>query len=1220
MNIAPAESRCSGPESSAFSDLKLWLVCALIAFGSLLRAWGGILGFDSTLVGTIIYNQYSGVHFPDGPQVMAVPKSWGIATVSPPNILYLGTSLMRVTFDQSQSRVRVCVGNPPGGSGKPAIMRAYWWSEPKGRYLPLATNTVSFAGVSDIAVPLEIQRPLDHDIDKVEIEYTGQSFVAIDRLEFDSWETGYQGYVDFDSYPDTTPVLPGAVLYKQYMDVGVIFPNQPVVIVPGVDTASPPNGLKTSVLSEVGDPQSLVINFDPPQGGVRLSVGNPNSHPLEVVLRAYSYSPYVIPPASHYTLLGSNVVSFEVASPIQTPLEFYSWAETNISQVQVEFSGNEWEVIDSLEFGPAAPNPVPDTQPPRVYLDSPANGTVFVRTEPPPAPCKFLLQGRVVEDRSLNTVTLYQDHLGTNVLTDSLVSVLNQSTPTTYTFQYFISLEEGTNRIRVEAADRAGHPATNAEMEISVSLATPEPLVVSGLSTNAGSGLVVIRDSPRIEIPPTGHTVTFYGSNLHDRIWVYLLPAYTTNRAGYSPLTITNRAGDWTWFTVTIPDSAYVEGGPDQYHFWIWDYWPGHEQWTNVGPYSVTRPAWTRLHGLGFHNEDEVGGWGDFCGVFGENAYIYPFPFIPCAVPDPLYLAYFAVYKALVDHGNGMCVGMSAVSLMLNHADLSFDQFIPGVHYTSGFTNTGKPDTYEVNVCSPWGPQNLWAYVSSMHGVQFSREVLLSTVSQMSGDYDYSVGGYPLTRLTEIRGNPDNFIIRLQPSAGRGHAMVPYQVVDQSDGSAWVYVYDCNKEYRHQEAPDSGPNQMSTNACIVITPDTRGRGTYSYRMASGAEWTGNGLYVHHRELWLMPHHAPGIELIGEGAALLWMVLSGSADGQYTDPDTGGAWGWNRDGKLAGTLPDIYPVSPMSSGDTQNDGVFLVTSNYDRLSIQANVHGSNYLFHAAQGGRLFQCQVRNGVSGDTDNLTLNREPSHALSSVSYAPARNGVQMVPMVGMNLGGKDRVLYKWGQLNIPAGEAIEVKAMPEQRGVQLMNRSSAVLRPILLLHCVNTNLGGVTNIYGPLEIPAHGAQQISLPEWPSVSRIKVQTGITTNGTFQTAAMVTGAACNLSVNPAGQDLNKNGLLDLYDIAFGDSQDINHNGIPDELEGQNLLWLEVTPASSNCVLRLRGPQNRRAALEVSDDLKQWTPLGTNDLGNGLVECPIAPSADRKFYRARLSGQ
>ena len=97
-------------------------------------------------------------------------------------------------------------------------------------------------------------------------------------------------------------------------------------------------------------------------------------------------------------------------------------------------------------------------------------------------------------------------------------------------------------------------------------------------------------------------------------------------------------------------------------------------------------------------------------------------------------------------------------------------------------------------------------------------------------------------------------------------------------------------------------------------------------------------------------------------------------------------------------------------------------------------------------------------------------------------------------------------------------------------------------------------------------------------------------------------------------------MLDLYDIAFGDSQDINHNGIPDELEGQNLLWLEVTPASSNCVLRLRGPQNRRAALEVSDDLKQWTPLGTNDLGNGLVECPIAPSADRKFYRARLSGQ
>ena len=1133
-----------------------------------------LIQFEELPAGTVVAGQYPGLQFSNAPAVINVSNQWpGLATISPSQALYkAGPGPIRIEFATPQSRVRVYVGNPPGNTGKEtAVLRAYGAGPSLKAPLLQTARSGYLPSPSGVTIPLEVIRPLDQDISAVEVEFPGRGFTLFDNLEYEIFPLAYHGTVDFDQYPDGRTVATGATIQNDYP--GVSFPALPYAAPVGPDLATytPPNALRNRVALEASDPDALIINFDPPQGIVRLQVGNPYATPQHIVMRAYSYSPYVIPPATHYVLLNTNAVDVPPFTDIAVPIEIMSWAGQDIGQVQIEYSGNQWEYIDHLEFAPNAPATTADTNPPRSYFDSPANGTAVIQSAPPPTPASLLLTGHVWEDQGLKQVSFYQDHAGTNVLTDTnFLSGLQYPTPPNlnYTFARTVNLLPGSNHFRIIAVDNANNVSTNAQQDLILFSQTPEPLVVTHTSPEFGNGRIVIRDSgPYLEVPATNTQVTLTGTNLHDQIWVWLLPEGTTDHAFYPTVNVLSRAPDLSSITVEVP--AYALNTPGRYHWWVWDYWPAYNQWTNVGTFTSTAGVpYPRLWGFGFHNTDEVGGWGDFCGVFGDNAYIGPFP-------DPFYLLYLPVYVIAMDLTHGACVGMASTSIELKDGYLTPESFNGAVHYPSGFLDPGKPDTYEEHVFSPWRPINLWSHITVNKGVQFSREVIMNEVfGQMRRGNNHTVWGNPTSRLDELRMALGEYILCMVPSPGTGHAVVPYDIQDLPDGHTHIMVYDSNRPYHNDQAPDSPANQDAVGTCVDVD---RNLNTYSFNTGSET-WSGTGLYLNNVSIWEGQRHAPGLDLIGEGLYLLLMVICGNADGYYSTAD-GGQWGWDQAGNFTDSLPGAASVSALGLiGETNRNVLLVVPTNYSTVAVKANVRqDGSYIFHSVQAGRLLQLEVLNPTPGDSENLAVGTQ-DQILKSFTYTPTRAGTLVRPKIGLALGAQDRAVFHWEGLDAGAGDKVEFRALIDNKAVELVNHSGTTLHPQLMLQWVNGKSAAGTNGYGTLVIPPGASHRLTLANWPD-SRI--------------------------------------LLSEMDLNGDGKPDVIQSLTPASYVRRPLLDKPRFNANRVLTLRVYGDEGAGYVMETSANLLQWVPVATNTVVKGRFDfVEKNPTDFARFYRVR----
>ena len=558
-------------------DVVVRLACLTLSlfFTGTALAQTHVIEFDDRSDGTIIAGQYPLVTFLNSPTVVNVTNRWpGLSTITSPMALYKNTTgPIRIQFARPQGRVRVYVGSLTLlGSPCTAVLRAYA-PFPNDRH-PMATASIVMATPNGITNALEILRPLDGDISAVEVEFPGIGFTLMDHLEYEIITPAYHGVVDFDDVPSGTPIC------RNYP--GVTFPDWPVTAMMGavVNTYTPPHALVNPIRHEVMDPDPMVIWFDPPQGIVRLMVGNPYETSQHITMLAYHTN---APPSASLDLLDWTSLNLPPGTDIGYPLEIIRWNDQDINFVVVQYSGLEWEYIDHLEFGPNMPSDVINTNPPQVYFDSPTDGTVAVQSGPtPPAYQSILLQGHIIEGRGLAQVTLYHSCNGVGVSTNSILGEVVPPPPpdTTYSFQHVVpTLLTGTNRFRVTAVDLAGLVSTNVEREIVVYSTIPEPMVVSNVSP-AAAGATVVRYAgpagPRLQIPPVNPLVTFSGANLHTNMWLYILPqGVGIDQCSFYPGSIiTNtyitRAPDLSSMATHVPDYVF-EYYVTNYHWWIQD-------------------------------------------------------------------------------------------------------------------------------------------------------------------------------------------------------------------------------------------------------------------------------------------------------------------------------------------------------------------------------------------------------------------------------------------------------------------------------------------------------------------------------------------------------------------------------------------------------------------------------------------------------------------------
>jgi hypothetical protein len=609
-----------------------------------------------------------------------------------------------------------------------------------------------------------------------------------------------------------------------------------------------------------------------------------------------------------------------------------------------------------------------------------------------------------------------------------------------------------------------------------------------------GSELFILRDAPRKEIPAT--PVTIRGANLHDWTRVHLCradacPAFPGNCTCY-PAAIASRAPDWAEVQVSVPNLPANTPRPSQWFWAVQDTWlrPGVNEWTKGGSFIFDEPPYPKVHGFGFDNTSDTAGLGDFDGAFGNNAYICigAFGLCACRVRDPLYLLYYPIYKIWLDNTNGSCAGLAATSLLMKHEYLQPETFDANVYYPAGFTDAGKPARFDNPTCGPRRPRNLWAVVRSNHGVQTSAEFIEATYDDMRGG-GFSIDGKPVQRLQELRASPLGSVVCMTPSLGKGHCVTPYAVKDVSPSLSHILIYD------NREPEDE-------NRYIEIDHSTN---RYRYPRTDGTVWSGTGLYTIPYDVWLRPRTAPGV---AEALEFIFLAVFGGADGLYTTPD-GGAWGWQSDGSVIDALPGAVALPPLDPSDQEPHNVPLVLPmSAPPPHIQVNTRGGTYLFHAAQGGHVLQLEVLDAPQGSADELTVNYE-AERLGSFRFTPERDTPNLLASIGMVLGERERAVFRWSELSVPADGSVEFKALSEAKGVHYRNDTGGPTRYFLTLDVVDGAAEITsTRIFGPFVVPDGAEQRIYIEDWPDTTQLVSEVDTNGDGMPDQTHVVTGPEC----------------------------------------------------------------------------------------------------------------
>jgi hypothetical protein len=651
------------------------------------------------------------------------------------------------------------------------------------------------------------------------------------------------------------------------------------------------------------------------------------------------------------------------------------------------------------------------------------------------------------------------------------------------------------------------------------------PISLTGMNPTSGARFERVRESPTKDLSPD--TVTIEGENLHGDIQVFLskcgfwLIGCDMGTNWFEAVTVAH-SDDWSSVTVEVPAVPKSEWQGE----WRWvvrDWWerPGRVEWTRLEDlFTLTHHEYPLVHGFEFDNYEGSARWQDFDGVFGRNGWIGCFR-------DPLYVLYFIVYENWVESSGGSCNGMSATSLIFAHEwldpeDNDFDtDETEVVHFASGLAKAERT-TWRDEFCMPYRPVNLTAHIRVNHGVQTSAEYIQATLDQMSGYIQAggSIDGDAVGVLDRVREHPQDYLVSMMQEIDRGHVVTPYAVTDQQDRDgnydehkSRIWIYDNN-------FPQDEPlvrRSIEINYSPGLTPRY-----YLPRKTNPADdddsWWGHGIYSIPISIFRNSRTAPGLLTL---ALVIHVLVFGNADSNVTSPD--GEWGWRQDGTLVDNLPGARSITPTGGPNTSTRAVslFLPIAN-SAPTINSNVRGPHYFFHAANSGRMFQLEQFNGVNGDRDGFQTGYD-NEMLDRVSFTPQSRADNFRMRIGMITGDQKRAVFESAGLDVSGGQTAGFKALPGRNGIELTNDTSNAVNPMYTV----TTLDGASAIYaensfGPFDVPAGAVQRVTVADWPTSQRLRSEIDLDRDGVFD---LVSVAPPTTIVPPRAPDQLTTSLL-----------------------------------------------------------------------------------------------
>lgn len=1098
--------------------------------------WGvmaTVVNFDDQLPGPV-GTKLSGVAFTEGAAIVA-PGFGEAQANTPPNILRLNAGTLRIRFDTPKGYVRVRVGNTSGGNKFQAVMQAFATGTQ-----PVATSEVELnSDQRDVIYPLQVSRCVDRDIRYVDITFWGQPAVIIDTLEYGRIEPGTVNANHFDNLPGGAAVerLPGAAFVARYLprvtDQSMLYGG----------VWSPPNAIQLPLGPyEFVHPDTMVIQFDPPQQYVQMRVGNPFIQTLHfrATLKAYDS-------VARNRLITSAVIDLPDQTSITRALEVASLDGPSIAAVELIYRDDRYgyqEVIDALVFGPRNPTLPPDSQPPQVTIQTPRNNDLVRQPGAGTTETSITVLGTAIEDNGFSRFVVYvQDERGQVSTTDVIRNLASGSTRE-YSFTAQAWLRQGANRIWTVATDGAMNTATNVGGPITVTLGMPAPTVSSVSPGTLQEGWMFRQANPVLEIPDA-RMVTIRGQNLHEYTYVRLdWPGGTFNpslrRVSESELTF-------------YPPQEVFQNGNNTLAVRVIDNYRNAAREIFITSLNVAPPPeYPQVYGFGFSNPSHAAEEGEYFSAFGWNT--YSTDWWSCSRTWWAKEIYWPAYRYIMDQmaSAGSCVGMSAASLLMarGNEQARWWDYSGQVIYPSGFRATDlRPPGYHWPECGPPGPTNLFGFVRMLHAVQLSAEMANRLLDQVIvADQIENSRGNPAARLAEIRANPTNWVLCMENRIGEGHAVVPYKVVGNR-----IYVYDNNRPYNHAEPSTSPGNRASLNSYVDVDPV---RNEYTF---PNLNYRGTWMFTFPISIWTNPRTSVGWSEIRRA---LGMLCFGAATPEYYTEDGLNRWGWTAEGQWVDSFAGAIPLPLLGGGEPPEEEdpskacPMFIDNRHSNISIRLHNQGGAYAMIMGQGDRVFQLKALNGQAGNSDALRLEKA-QNAVSRFSFAPALEGTRLVA----SLGAKSEVvqrLFQLGSLNVPAREFVGFGLSEDGGSVQFRNTTSRELHPVILLSQNGAGASMASALYRPMAI-AQGASVTFTPQ-PNSPNMVAAIDTDGNGTVDETRTIIGTSVRIEDDPTAQDLNGNGTVDEADVIFGTSTDNNLNGVPDEVETPGA---QITPTDGS---------------------------------------------------------
>lgn len=461
------------------SSQKLRPVLFALGLFAATAARADILSFDDQAAGTAVTAQYPGVTVEAGPVIsthtVSVSKFNVLAQVEPATATVLdGDGPVRLDFSAPKSRVRVRAGfalAPSSTKTGPATitMTAWGYDNKTSTWYVAAVDTKTAAG-PDLFAAMEICRPLSNDILRVDIEAAGSRIEIIDNFEFLDYSGAPRWTADFDNVPA------GTIITGTYPGVNFTTPAATVTAASVFTTAASGTQVARPYGNAESHPEPFAFDLVPPQGAVKLRIGNSGSPVTPLTVRVTALN-------SAGVELARVERSYPGAQGITDPVEICRWDQRDIARVSLLYltvggvprqqAGEE--CFDALEYGPLDPASLTDVTRPEVFISNPTvvDATLTMEHKADVARA-FPLTIHAFENVGLAAMWTTQENMATGAVTTEPLyfSVLGRlpvytppgGAPVTvpdgqaiYSATALFSVTPGQWRFRIFARDTAGN-------------------------------------------------------------------------------------------------------------------------------------------------------------------------------------------------------------------------------------------------------------------------------------------------------------------------------------------------------------------------------------------------------------------------------------------------------------------------------------------------------------------------------------------------------------------------------------------------------------------------------------------------------------------------------------------------------------------------------------------------------------------------------------------